>query len=184
MWKWFRIAVTNLLDITSKIRFELRMKHFACACGTAFRIALCICRNWKCGHKSVFRKLLDDLSLVTTVTNFNIIVFTCTDTHTRESHVIYGLHFHAYTKHVVPLTAAVATASQLLPIFRMPSSLRYVTKVSLRLICICIHFQMGIILLPLNCIDDEIWIRSLCVYACAHNEFWGRKLINITISKS
>lgn len=41
------------------------------------------------------------------------------------------------------------------------------------------HSQMGIILLPLNCIDVEIWIVCVCTQ-------WilGRKLINITISKS
>lgn len=80
--------------------------------------------------------------------------------HTFESHVIYGLHFHAYTKHVVPLAAeAEARARTIIPIFRMPSPLRYVTKVSLRLL-VYVHlytqFRMGIILLPLNCIDAKM----------------------------
>lgn len=118
------------------------------------------------GRKSVFRNLFGRFHFVSgtlTVAQSPISISSCVwyfFLHTFESHVIYGLHFHAYTKHVVPL-AAEAVARTIIPIFRMPSPLRYVTKVSLRsLVYICIQFRMGIISLPLNCIDANVkmWI--------------------------
>ena len=79
--------------------------------------------------------------------------------HTFEWHVIYGMHFHAQMKHVVPLTeASAAITSELLDHFPHAffATLRYQSVSSF------INFQMGIILLPLNCINVEIWI--VCVY--------------------
>lgn len=102
--------------------------------------------------------------------------------HTFESHVIYGLHFHAYMKHVVPLPAvtASATTSKLLYPFSA-CLLCYATlpKCLLVYAYICIQFQMRIILLPLNCcINVTIWI----VDACAHNEFWGGNSLTLPLA--
>lgn len=106
----------------NRMRVLQYMYHrFACACIVQKRKSYMFVEIGN-GRKSVFRNLLEDFTVA--VTNFNSIVRFFL--HTFESHVIYGLHFHAHMKHVVP-----TTSKRLYTIFRMPSLLRYVTKVSL-----------------------------------------------------